>query len=474
MRARWLKAAFWNDRKMGTLGVDAALVYEALWCYADDFGTAQCDPDRVKGELFTVWPEMTLPRISEALRRLAAAGRIVRYRVGDDTFCTIPTFGKHQKVHNPSDFAHPKMSEGVALPVPDFLGTTPEDLGSTRGLDVQMSLGSDVQKDPLRSLASLARVSENSSMHENGARHEMPAVQETTAPVGNEHAGAPASTGDPAVYAPAFRQEVSTGEVAHISTPGQVYIISTPKSLNVNNLGDFNRSGVSTVGGCGEPAEEGGENSDEPPSRQASRNASLETDQRTVGHSIHAVDTNPVAENVTRQILPVPGAKSPPAQKRRKQRPAEGGSAPALGEEREVGVQEPKGAIKPTLRASWPALAAEIHSAAGWYEPGRWGKALKPMVDRHGRSRVLFVVAKATEHALRGAESAAFVTPERIAREFADHMPAQGWAAVGLADREAPLSLDMLGSYFIEHVLGDRPDLRAALLPEPVSLGVAS
>jgi hypothetical protein len=86
MRARWLKPEFFADKKIAQLGPVAALVYEALWCMADDGGTAPCDADTVKAQMFYRWSAVGVPEITEALRHLSDAGRIVCYQVGDDTY----------------------------------------------------------------------------------------------------------------------------------------------------------------------------------------------------------------------------------------------------------------------------------------------------------------------------------------------------------------------------------------------------
>lgn len=322
MRARWLKASFFGDRKIGQLGIDAALVYEALWCYADDTGVAQCDADRVKGDLFMVWPEMTLPRISEALRRLAAAGRIIRYRVGDDTYCEIPTFPKHQKVHNPSKFFHPKRLLGVLVDTPESLASPPEDLGISHGLDVQGSLGSGVQKEQLLTDSQKTLVGsreQNGSHRENGkapALPAQPAVSAVTAPGGN---GADVSRGtaskldschDPvralagardASAFPAAEGSLEALSTIHIPDGFTEYLL--PKSVLCKDLGESTSTNTGGVDGCGEG---GGQDSEEPPSRQASLSSTAISGNGTGCHSVCAVDTNPVAGNDSRQILPVP------------------------------------------------------------------------------------------------------------------------------------------------------------------------
>ncbi len=117
MRARWLKPEFFTDRKMSDAGPITALVYAALWCMADDGGTVECDADIVKAKMFFRWSAVGVPEIIEALRHLAHTSRIVRYRVGDETFATIESWNEHQKVHKPSAFRRPVAAQGVAVPL---------------------------------------------------------------------------------------------------------------------------------------------------------------------------------------------------------------------------------------------------------------------------------------------------------------------------------------------------------------------
>lgn len=134
MRARWVKPEFFNDKKIGMLGPNPALVFEALWCMADDGGTALCNPELVKGLMFSYWPMIGLPEISGALERLAVAERIERYSIGDDEYAIILHFKKHQPVHKPSLFRHPRKPQVVAASEDDRLrhqcGTSSEN-GST-------------------------------------------------------------------------------------------------------------------------------------------------------------------------------------------------------------------------------------------------------------------------------------------------------------------------------------------------------
>ena len=121
-RARWLKPEFFRDRLIGSLGMCTALVYQALWVWADDGGVVLCDADRLCGEVFLVWPEITEAEVVVALDKLESANRIRRYKVGQDSFAELLTFHEHQKVHKPSRFRYPRPDERVSDPPRRDLG----------------------------------------------------------------------------------------------------------------------------------------------------------------------------------------------------------------------------------------------------------------------------------------------------------------------------------------------------------------
>jgi hypothetical protein len=108
MRARWLKPEFFTDKKLAALGMGPALVFEALWCVADDGGVAQCDAVLLKGQMFMRWEELPVDVIQAALDRLAEAGRVHHYSIGDRDYYDVRSWEKNQPVHNPSKFRHPR------------------------------------------------------------------------------------------------------------------------------------------------------------------------------------------------------------------------------------------------------------------------------------------------------------------------------------------------------------------------------
>lgn len=140
MRARWLKPDFFRDRKVATMGPVAALVYQALWVEADDSGVAHADPDRIKSEMFFMWPGISEALVRHSLGTMHALGRIRFYQVGDDLFAQIVNFVRHQQVHKPSKFRNIPDINDLHSVVPEWCGTTSENFQASppsRHLDTQ-------------------------------------------------------------------------------------------------------------------------------------------------------------------------------------------------------------------------------------------------------------------------------------------------------------------------------------------------
>lgn len=162
MRARWLKPEFFNDRTIAQLGLPAAIIYQALWCMADDGGVSLAAPERIKGTMFMYWDAISVEMVAEALQTLADAERIMMYEIDDESYAMILTWEKHQKVHRPGKFRHPRPilhthSEQCEAHVPTISEHTPHtpknpqklptprhlDTYIPRHLDTQTPIGSD-------------------------------------------------------------------------------------------------------------------------------------------------------------------------------------------------------------------------------------------------------------------------------------------------------------------------------------------
>jgi hypothetical protein len=131
MRARWLKPEFVKDRKMGHLGLAPAIVYQTLWCMADDGGVARGAAEEIKGEMLVWWEELDVPAVRSALVKLEESGRISGYMIGDYQYWILHNLLKHQgKIHKASKFRHPRPND-----VQSSAGVVPESNGTPRYLD---------------------------------------------------------------------------------------------------------------------------------------------------------------------------------------------------------------------------------------------------------------------------------------------------------------------------------------------------
>lgn len=152
MRARWIKPEFFRGRTMARLGPVTGLVFQALWCMADDGGVAMCDPARIKAEMFLFWEDIDLAAIEASLAQLDASKSVALYTVGVERYAEIVNWATHQKVHKPSPFRYPRPSQTpqtgtTPALVPHSTGTTPA-LSATspppRHLDTQTPRHPDV------------------------------------------------------------------------------------------------------------------------------------------------------------------------------------------------------------------------------------------------------------------------------------------------------------------------------------------
>ena len=128
VRARWVKPEFFEDQKMAELGPVGALVYQSLWVSADDTGMAMCDPNLLKGKMFTRWSAVGVREITGALRKLSELGRVQFFRGGDELFAQIVRWKENQAVHKPSKFTYrddySKRGKDLRETVPEWCGTS--------------------------------------------------------------------------------------------------------------------------------------------------------------------------------------------------------------------------------------------------------------------------------------------------------------------------------------------------------------
>lgn len=117
MKARLVRAEFWTDEKVVQLSPFARLLFIACWQLADDEGRFEWEPLRMKMQIFPV-DTVDIGTLGEEMIRV---GLIRVYPALKKTFCAIPNFLKHQKIHPDRPSKYP--------PPPDEIGPERAEVG---------------------------------------------------------------------------------------------------------------------------------------------------------------------------------------------------------------------------------------------------------------------------------------------------------------------------------------------------------
>ena len=100
-RKRQIDPAFFSDEKMVALSIEAAFLYEGLWCWADD--QANIEGSASQWRLW-VFPgrEVTVEQVTGWQEDLVASRRIFPYSVNGSNYYHMPNLLRHQKIQYPS------------------------------------------------------------------------------------------------------------------------------------------------------------------------------------------------------------------------------------------------------------------------------------------------------------------------------------------------------------------------------------
>ena len=104
-RKRMLWPTYFGSDQLAQLSLAACRTYEGFWCYADDRGRMQYDPDQLWGD---VWlkrrkiDRITIEDVEEHLDALMNNGQLCRYIVGGCAFLHVISWDEHQKSNHPT------------------------------------------------------------------------------------------------------------------------------------------------------------------------------------------------------------------------------------------------------------------------------------------------------------------------------------------------------------------------------------
>lgn len=127
MRIRSIKPEYTTDRVTGRWALDLQMFYAALWCFADDDGRFEWEPDLIRAQLFPFHPDLD---VDGFLNRLVEAKRVRPYEVDGIRYGLVINLKKHQKPNKPTPSRFPTPPGALTESSGSAHGGLPEPYGS--------------------------------------------------------------------------------------------------------------------------------------------------------------------------------------------------------------------------------------------------------------------------------------------------------------------------------------------------------
>lgn len=97
-KIRTIKREFWHDEKIGSLPVEARLLYIGTWSIADDNGVLRGNPAYIRSQLFAYDEEVTAADVRRWLELLTAERMLVPFTHRGERYLLVRRFRDHQKI----------------------------------------------------------------------------------------------------------------------------------------------------------------------------------------------------------------------------------------------------------------------------------------------------------------------------------------------------------------------------------------
>lgn len=106
-RIRSVRPEFFADHDLAGAGNDVRILFIALWCSADNYGTLVDDPREIASFAFPPCMRIDASQVHRWIDDLARMGKLVRYAVGGQRYIHVSTWSKHQRPKNPGEARWP-------------------------------------------------------------------------------------------------------------------------------------------------------------------------------------------------------------------------------------------------------------------------------------------------------------------------------------------------------------------------------
>lgn len=97
-RIRTIKPDFWSDEKIGSLPVQARLLFIGTWSFADDNGVVRGNPSYLKAQLFPYDDNLRVGELKRWIDALVEARMLIPLTYRGESYYVVRTFRSHQKI----------------------------------------------------------------------------------------------------------------------------------------------------------------------------------------------------------------------------------------------------------------------------------------------------------------------------------------------------------------------------------------
>ena len=97
-KIRSIKPSFWEDEKIGSLPVEARLLFIGTWSLADDNGVLRGSPAYLRSQIYPYDEAVTAADVRRWISALVEGGMLVPFTYKGENYLVVRHFRNHQKI----------------------------------------------------------------------------------------------------------------------------------------------------------------------------------------------------------------------------------------------------------------------------------------------------------------------------------------------------------------------------------------
>lgn len=174
-RIRTIKPQFFRSPDTAKASFEARILYQAMWCWANDWGIGETNLNGLLGMAFCDSDGIDQPTLLNLLAEIRDVYGVLFYTVKERHYYAIPTWDDHQTTQRKASLRFPMPDDPLATPdlrIPEKLGISEPEQGNSK-------LGKGKGKGNITT-----QVSNQLTVVEGGVGGEADTVQAPTAPAG--------------------------------------------------------------------------------------------------------------------------------------------------------------------------------------------------------------------------------------------------------------------------------------------------